>query len=250
MSWAKRRKTVYGTVVSIIVVGIIIVPAFLFFYKAPSCTDGIQNGKEQGIDCGGSCKKLCPSAFLSPNVAWTRFEELAPKLYNIATYIINPNTDAEAKDVPYRMALYDSRGLVITDFTGTVTLPPHRNTIAYKGAINVGERIPTKVLFEFTGAPNWISKKDTLASISILEKNYTEEANSSSLLVKLRNNSVKDISNVAVYAVLYDNSGNALGFSKTYIDNIPAQGTEIAPFTWPTNRGGSVISIEVLPVAE
>jgi Secretion system C-terminal sorting domain len=27
---------------------------------APSCTDGIQNGDETGIDCGGSCPNICP----------------------------------------------------------------------------------------------------------------------------------------------------------------------------------------------
>jgi len=237
-------------VITILLVGAVIVPAFFILYKAPSCTDGVRNGNEQGIDCGGSCKRLCQNSFLSPSVAWTRFEELAPKLYNVATYIINPNTDAEAKDVPYRMAIYDSRGVVITDFTGTVTLPPHRNTLAFQGAIQVGERIPAKVLFEFTSAPNWYKKEDTLLPLMVLEKKYTEDSSGSSLIVKMRNSSVRDISNIAVYAVLYDKDGNALGFLKTYIDKIAAQGIESAPFTWPIDRKGSVISIEVLPVAE
>ena len=250
MSWAKRRKTLYATIVAILLVGAVIVPTFLYLYTAPSCTDGAMNGNEQGIDCGGSCQKLCQSAFLSPSVAWTRFEELAPKLYNVAAYIINPNTDAEAKDVPYRMAIYDSRGVVITEFTGKVTLPPHRNTLAFQGAVQVGERVPAKVLFEFTSAPDWNKKTDTLLPLMVIDKKYTEDTSGSSLLVQLRNTSVRDIPNIAVYTVLYDGEGNALGFSKTYVDNVKAQGTEIAPFTWPLDRKGSVISIEVLPVAE
>lgn len=249
-SWAKRRKTLYASVVAVILVGAVIVPAFLILYKAPTCFDGIKNSNEQGIDCGGKCQKLCQNAFLSPSVAWTRFEELAPKLYNVAAYIINPNIDAEAKNVPYRMALYDSRGVVITDFEGTVTLPPHRNTLAFRGSIDAGERIPAKVLFEFTKAPEWVKKADELSPLVITEKNYSEDSTGSSLLVGLRNSSVRNISNVAVYTVLYNSEGNALGFSKTYIDNIPAQGKEVAPFTWPLDRKGSVISIEVLPVAE
>lgn len=33
---------------------------FLLFQQEPTCTDGIQNGDEEGIDCGGSCPNICP----------------------------------------------------------------------------------------------------------------------------------------------------------------------------------------------
>jgi hypothetical protein len=58
------------------------------------------------------------------------------------------------------------------------------------------------------------------------------------------------LDNVSVYVVLYDKDSNALGFSKTSVDEIPANGSSIAPFTWPLDRNGGVISIEVLPVEE
>ncbi len=249
-SWSKRRKTLYATVITIIVVGAVIVPAFLIFYKAPTCSDGIKNGNEQGVDCGGSCQRLCQSSFLAPSLAWTRFEEVAPSLYNLAAYIVNPNTEAEAHSVPYHIALYDDRGVIITDTNDVVTLPPHRNTIAFQGAINAGKRIPTKALFEFTSAPNWYKHKDQLAAIVVGEKKYIEDESGSSLTVNLKNTSVYSLVNISVYAVLYGKDGNALGFSKTVLDEIPPQGSVIAPFTWPIDRHGSVISIEVLPVAE
>lgn len=249
-SWSKRRKTLYTTVVAIVVIGFIIVPGFYFFYKSPTCSDGIRNGNEQGTDCGGSCERLCQSAFLAPSLAWTRFEEVAPSLYNVAAYIVNPNTSAEAVNVPYRIILYDDRGVIITDTRGSVTLPPHRNTLAFQGAINVGKRIPAKALFEFTSAPNWYKHSDQLAAIAIGEKKYVDDESGSSLTVSLKNTSVYSLVNISVYAVLYDKDGNALGFSKTVLDEIPPQSSVIAPFTWPINRQDKVISIEVLPVAE
>ena len=59
---------------SIVILAIILIvglPAFLLLYKAPTCFDGKQNQGEGGIDCGGPCVKLCPSAFLPPEVIWT-----------------------------------------------------------------------------------------------------------------------------------------------------------------------------------
>lgn len=249
-SWARRRKTIYALIVVIVLVGAIGVPAFMHFYKAPTCFDGMKNGNELGIDCGGSCERLCQSSFLSPSTAWTRFSEVAPNLYNVAAYIVNPNVEGEADNAPYHLALYDDRGVLITDTTGTVTLPPHRNTLAFQGAVSTGKRVPAKALFEFTAPPNWYKQADTLQSLTINDKKYTEDENSASLLVTLGNISVSPIGRLTVYAILYDKDGNTLGFSKTIVDKVPGKGTVVAPFTWPQSFNDQVISIEVLPVAE
>jgi len=249
-SWSKRRKSLYALVVLVLAIVVIGIPVFYFFYKAPTCTDGIRNGNEQGVDCGGSCQKLCQTSFLAPSLAWTRIEQIAPGLYNIAAYIVNPNIDAEALNVPYHVSLYDDRGVLITDAYGTVTLPPHRNTLAFQGAIDVDKPSVVKALFEFTSPPDWYKKKDGLSAIAVGEKKYLEDELGSSLTVVMKNTSVYPLSDIGVYAILYDKDGNALGFSKTLLDEIPAQGSSLAPFTWPVNRKGAVISIEILPVAE
>ena len=54
-SWSSRRKLAYGSTVILGLVAIIGIPAFLVFYKAPTCFDRVMNGKESGVDCGGSC---------------------------------------------------------------------------------------------------------------------------------------------------------------------------------------------------
>ncbi len=249
-SWSQRRKTLYALIAIIVVIGVVVVLGYAFFYQKPTCADGLINGNEQGVDCGGSCQRLCQTSFLAPSLAWTRFEKIAPSLYNVAAYIVNPNIDAEAFRVPYHISLYDDRGVLIIDTPGTITLPPHRNTIAFQRSIDVGKRIPAKALFEFTDPPQWYKKKDTLAAIAVGDKKYLEDEIGSSLTVTLKNTSVYPLKKIGVYTVLYDKDGNALGFSKTSLDEIPPKGTALAPFTWPIKRNGAVISIEVLPVAE
>jgi len=257
MSWSKNRKLLYAAIVIILLIGVIGLPAFFIFYKAPTCFDGKQNQSEQGIDCGGSCEKLCPSAFQDAIVSWTRFEQILPGYYNVAAYVINPNTSGGAKNVPYHMVLYDKKGMYITEVKSVMTLPPHRNTLAFQTQVATEKAIPARALFEFmTGAPQggqgiqWVKQADTLGPLSITDKKYLEDSTGSSLAVTIQNGSVNPIDNISVYAVLYDKDGNAIGFSRTQIDEIPANGSVVAPFTWPSNRNGAVISIEVLPVAE
>jgi len=249
-SWSRQRKSIYALVVIAAMVAAVGVPGFFYFYKAPSCFDGVQDGNELGIDCGGSCVKLCPSAFLSPIVSWTRFEQVAPGFYNVAAYVINPNPDAGADSVPYHMALYDGQGTLITDVYGTMTIPPHRNALAFQSSVGTEKRIPAKASFEFTSAPNWLSASDTLSPLQVIDKKYNEDASGSSLQVTLRNTSVNPFGRLSVYVVLYDSDQNEIGFSKTIIDGISPGSTVVAPYTWPEDRQGKVVSIEVLPVAE
>lgn len=249
-SWSQKRKTFYAIFVLILITIIIGIPSFLLFYKAPSCFDGKQNGSEGGVDCGGKCTRLCQSSFLNPSVSWSKIERVVPGTYNAAAYIINPNSEGEAKDVPYKMALFDKGGMLITEVFGTVTIPPHRNTLAFSGLINVAQSIPAKVVFEFTSQPDWYKKPDTLSQLLVINKDYKEEGQNSSLLVSLKNDGLNIINDISVFAVLYDKSGNTIGFSKTSVDSIPPKSTVSAPFTWNTNRQGEVVSIEVLYVAE
>lgn len=249
-SWSTRRKFTYGSIFVLVVAVIAIVIIFSFFYKKPTCTDNLMNGDEQGIDCGGSCIKLCQTAFLPPRIVWggAKFENVAPSLYNVAAYIENQNINVAADNVPYRITIFDKQGNYVTEKQGVFDIPPHRNTLVFIGSVNVGQRIPTKATFEFTRAPLWFKSHDPLDALSIGEKKYTEDEKSSSLEVTLRNTALTPYSDVEVGVVLYDDKNNAIGFSRTVIDTIAPGGQEIAPFTWPVGRGGKVTSIEVLPV--
>lgn len=249
-TWASRRKTIIAGSILVLVIAVIVALYFSFFYKAPTCFDRIQNGGEFGVDCGGKCVKLCQSAFISAKIAWggAKFEKVAPGLYNAASYIINPNTNGAAFDVPYKIALFDNQGILITERQGKITLPAHRNTLAFEPAIDTGKRVPTKATFEFLAPPVWFKSHDTLDGITIIDKKYTEDLKDSSLEVTLENRSLTPYKNLTIAAVLFDITGNAIGFSQTVIDEIaPSRGRQIAPFTWPFSREGNVVSIEALP---
>ncbi|MFA6315590.1 MAG: hypothetical protein WC648_04470 [Candidatus Paceibacterota bacterium] len=249
-SWARRRKLVYVIAVTIILIGAVGVPIFFTVYEAPTCFDGVKNGKEKDVDCGGACEKLCSSSFLPPQVTWTRYEEIAPGIYNMAAYIVNPNTDAEARNVPYRMVMYDKNGVPVAEIDGKVDIPPHRNTLAFQSSIDVNESVPVSRTFEFTGIPEWTKKSDPLASITYERGKYEEGSAGSSYMVLLKNSNILPVSNVTVFVILKDVEQNVIGFSKTIIEEIPAKGSAVAPFTWPLSRYGRVNSTEVLIVTE
>ncbi len=249
-TWATKRKLTYISGVIVAAVVIIGIPAFLLFYKAPTCSDGIQNEGEQGIDCGGPCRTLCQTDFLSPVVVWASSEEVAPGLYNLGAYIENPNIDGGAVNVPYQFSVFDSQGILITHVTGTMNIPPNRNTLAFVGAVNMEQRIPAAggVQFSFIASPTWAKAEDTLGNISISNKQYTEDSSGASLQATITNTALTPYNNLTVFSVLSDANGNEIGFSKTAINQIAGGASVVAPFTWPASFNGAVVSEDILPV--
>lgn len=250
-SWSTRRKFTYSSIVIIALILLVLIPGFYFFYKPPTCSDNIQNGKETGIDCGGSCVRLCQSSFLPPKIGWggAKFEKVADGLYNVAAYIINPNVNGAALNVPYKISLFDSDGILIIEKRGNIDLYAHRNSLAFEPSVNVDKRVPSKAIFEFTQPPVWFKSHDELEGLVVVDKRYSEDFNNSSLEVEFENRTLYPYNNVIVTVILSNSDGNAVGFSRTIIDNIsPKFGKEVAPFTWPKSRNGEVKSIEVLPM--
>lgn len=252
-TWSNRRKSLYALIAIIVLIVLVGVPAWKAFYTAPSCVDGAKNGDEQGVDCGGSCTKLCSSAFLDiPSPSWVRFKEIAPRLYNAAAYIVNPNPKAGARGLSYSLSVLDKEGLEIGRSTGKFNLPPGRNTLVFVGDLRITDtdQSPARMLLEFDRQPEWVPGIDTLINLSVTDKNYRESAFESSLDVTVSNRGPRPARNVIVYGILKDKDDNVIDFSKTVVDEIASQRTALAPFTWPYSHDGKVISLEVLAVPE
>ena len=70
--WAFWRRLYYGSgfflVSALFCVGIY----FVFFAQPATCFDGVMNGSETGIDCGGGCVRVCAADVAAPRVVWAK----------------------------------------------------------------------------------------------------------------------------------------------------------------------------------
>ncbi len=245
MTWAGKRKLIYFSGF-ILVIGILVgTPLVLFFYKAPTCFDGKQNGTEQGIDCAGSCVKLCKPLELEPVVLWQQDFKVAPGVYTAVAYVQNPNLNAEAKLVPYTFKLYDSKNVVISERKGTVYIPPGKNFAVFESGIKTAENVPEHVSFDFTGEFNWQSARAGLPQLVIKDPLLSNASTSPSVDVDIQNPTLNPINRVNLTAIIYDLAGNAVAASKTYISNLDRQSSQHIVFTWPYSFPQLAVACEV-----
>lgn len=245
-SWSQKRKTTYFAAFVTFLFVAVILPAYLLFYKSPTCFDGKQNGSERGVDCGGSCVRLCRSQYLDPNIIWARATEARPGFYNALAYIENPNIDAGADSISYIFRIKDNDGVLIYERKGRTFIPPNKFFAVFEDSIPAGEKIPAKVIFEFTSGALWENKENKEAGIAVLKKIVSREDASPRLDVTVENKTLQSILNIEFVAIVYGENGNALGFSRTFIDKLQKGELQDITFTWTRPFSSDVVRVEII----
>lgn len=75
-----------------------------FFLTEATCFDSVQNGKEEGVDCGLlACGIACEPAIMPLNIQFQRIIKVRPGDYDFVAWINNPNSLFGASRVIYEL---------------------------------------------------------------------------------------------------------------------------------------------------
>jgi hypothetical protein len=138
-TWGRKRQAI---IISYIILVLVIIAAFIYFfmiYSPPSCFDGKQNGLEEGIDCGGSCTRVCSFSATDPNILWVRSFEVGPGVYNMAAFLENPNFDI-GTTINYALRGFNEENVLVAEITDSVKLAPREKRIIFHQAVETKER--------------------------------------------------------------------------------------------------------------
>ncbi len=248
-TWSERRKRN----IMVLLIGALIIlvglPFFFFFYKSPTCSDNKQNGDETGIDCGGGCQKLCQAENLpiilkgDPQVI-----QVSSTTYAVVMHAENPNVISDILRAGYTFKIYQaSTTIPLKVIEGNTYVPPGSPFAIFIGPLEFGENIPTRATFSFKSETLvWNKNITKLPELEIRNKDLTYENTEPRLSAEVRNNSLKDAKNVELTAFLYDEKGNIIGASKTFVDEINKEESAPIIFTWPAPFKTHPTSIEIL----
>lgn len=247
MSWASRRRSTYLGIVFIVIIAVFAGLFFLFFNKPPTCADGKQNGEELGIDCGGSCEKVCEVQITDLAILWSRSFRVSDGVYNSVAYVENPNPNARVAEISYTFKLFDDNNILVAERKGKTFISPSGITPIFEGNISTGQRVPIRTFSEFSEIPKWSQTADEDSPISVGEIVLSREDSSPRIDAVLSNSSIRDTSDIEVVAVVFDATGNAIAVSSTFIDRLSGRSSQDIVFTWPNKFDFSVSRIEIIP---
>lgn len=249
MSWAGRRQFIYSFGFLIFVLGVLVLLFYPIFYKSPTCSDGKKNGKESGVDCGGQCIQYCIDQVSAPSILWSRIFPISGSKYNLIAYIENQNIDAAVADINYEFRVYDAEGKLIGRKEGHTFIPPNQRFGIFEPHFDAGKSIPKNTVFQFTSKPVWVKKSAITQALPIRVDRitYLEDDDSPVLQARIRNESIFDAPGFDIITILYDESQNAIGVSKTHLDGLGKNQSLPIIFTWPTKFNEVPVVKDIIP---
>jgi hypothetical protein len=250
MSWAGRRKALIITVGAIVLLAALAVFSFGIFYDTPTCTDRRQNQDEAGVDCGGSCSRMCSfEVKTAPVVLWTQVVEPEEGRADVIAYVENRNTDAASRKTPFRLEVYDASGGQISEKSVTVDLPPRTTVPVYiPNAAPRDSRAVRAFLTYDSEKAVWTKASDEERIEPSIEDVVIQEGAEPRITAKLVNSLAEPMRSITLIATLFDPSGNAMAASQTVVPTLPAQGSSQVVFTWRQPFPAPAARVEIRPV--
>lgn len=231
-----------------IFVGLIALGIFWkLIYRAPTCSDGIKNGDESGIDCGGTCKNICTLDTLLPIVYWSKAYNIAGEVYNLSAYVENPNNNSKNEKAQYEFKVFDANNVLINTRKGEILIPRNKKFIVFEPGFVIKNNVPKRVDFAFTSFAVWQKDVEVEPEISIKHGALVSTSTSPRIEGTISNLSNKNIDSVELVATVADSRANVIAVSRTFIDNLLNKSSQDFVFTWPKpfNLGVEVCAVPI-----
>lgn len=263
--WSNQKR--FRIILTLITVLSFIVTSVLFFsfYNPPRCDDGLQNGSEQGVDCGGICENICPIPPEKLVTLWDQAFPLDESVYAAVAYVDNRNESLYIPSIQYEFVFYDIRGTAITRASQRTQILPGGITPIFVPHVLVGEREIAYSSFRFVTDPQRAFRRITtpkptfsFGKVDI----HSDTTTSPYATTTVRNTSTEIVREVEFIIILYDRENRAVAASRTFERDIAPQETRELYYTWVNPfvleekvscPGGlcdnEVVRAELLPIA-
>lgn len=239
--WAFWRRVQYGLGLFFVLFLISGSSYLLLRDTTVSCFDGVQNGDEAAVDCDGSCVRICAISALPPKVLWTNSFEITEGQYNAVAYVENLNEIAATAELRYTFEFYEGNNLV-TKRTGTTIFPPNSIYPIFEGRVLTEGKTITSTKLILEPVEIWQPATAGREQFRSSDINLIGADARPRLDATIENTELTPASGVEIVATLFNDAGQPLTASQTYIDSIAARSSENIVFTWPNSIARTVRS--------
>jgi hypothetical protein len=241
----RTLKRLFIIFVYFIIFGAISASIYYMIRPDATCSDGMKNQDETGIDCGGSCES-CKKEI---NAQEIKIEEKYfvygnDNRFDVMAKLSNPNDKYGATRFKYEFKLVDQGGAVLSTEIGESFILPKETK--YVIALNMHSSVnPYKLEFTIVDITweEFLSYEEP--KLNIYSKDYSEESDRNTVYGLLRNESYFDFNSLTVDIVLRGRDGKPVALGKTEMRTIKSQEERDFKFNWPYRFGNEVDSVEV-----
>lgn len=255
MDLRTQKQFIFGLIFILIVGAIGYGLIDYFFVVEATCFDNVQNGIEEGVDCGLlACGVACEPAILPLSIQFQKFIEVRPGDYDFVARIYNSNSLFGALRVKYELSFVYELDIAGGDKSfqkvGTFYILPGQTRYVIVQGIR-GDSGLANVDLEILEV-EWekVQSFENL-NFSVQRKNYTvidKNGIFSELEAVILNNSDFDFDKVEVGIILFDGNDNIIAINSTDIRTFLSRTERYFKVSWPIELPANAVrqDIEVL----
>lgn len=232
-SWAAKRRFAYGGVVILLVALLGGLIFWKIIYKVPTCSDGLKNGDETGIDCGGACQKICTSDTLNPIVLWSKVFNISGDVYSAVAYVENPNINSKNPEATYEFQIFDENNKLITVVSGKTSIPKNKKFAVFETGIISKNSKPKSADFKFKTFSVWQKDTSPEPSLGLTYSSLQGATTSPRVTGTITNNGTQSIDEIELSVLVLDGNENVVAASRSFVDNLLRKTSQDFVFTWP-----------------
>lgn len=247
ISWStKRRLSIFLGVLLVFIFGMWLV--WFFFFRSPaSCFDGLKNGNELGVDCGGACRMVCKEEVVPLSTLWSKVFPLRSGVVNVAALIENPNARFAVPTLTYTFKLYDKDNILITQKSGRTFANANERFLILEPQVPVGNLIPVRAFIEIA-PPTWERLAQTPEALPVkVQQQELVQGDEPHLTGRIENTGARTLYDLTVLALVVDKDENAVAVSSTFVNTLTAGTASTLTFTWPTAFDREAVAASLYP---
>ncbi len=235
--------TIYASILILIIGGI-----YSKFRHVPTCTDGMKNQNEEGVDCGGVCQNDC--GIVAQKLTVGKMGVVPSGIsgkYDFYVQITNPNATFGDKNFYYTLNLKDASGNVMVARKGSNFILPGERKYVIENNIE-SSSAPSSIDFVIESS-DWVEFNSYYEkpNLQIVNKNYNEISGGSGFSEAsglLKNTTSFDFSLIKVEVLLEDSAGNILAINSTQMNTVSSGEQRDFKVSWPSSFPGTVGDME------
>lgn len=248
MSWEFRRKVMYALATITAVAALVVFLLRDTLFPAPTCVDKKQNGYEVGVDCGGVCALRCSSEVSPINVLFAKALPVGPGVYDLVGMVDNGNINNASVSTKYVFSLYNSQGQEIPGVRGETIIPLGGKSPIIVQNVRLSQR-PYNVLLTLSDGPHFkVEEIPTSPTIKVLDRHYEPNPMTPRVYATLANTKQKELRNLPVRIVLFDDSDNVYAVGQTIVPRLGKEEVQEVIVTWDSSLPKTPTRIGVYPI--
>lgn len=229
---SRTSKQIFVGSVYVIFV-LVIVGGFYWNKYRPTCNDNVQNGKEEGVDCGTlACGQACVTPIQALAVQNVQLMKTPTGDFDLAVLVYNPNSDYGTGLASYDLIITDSANNEIMRRPDTFYILPGQTKYVVEASL---KGIPDGALAQIKiKSVDWQKLNFNQDVTFVISREATTiEASQTIYQAVITNSTDFDFDTIDVGVIVTDNSGKIITTNTTNFQTFLSQTDRSIKVVWP-----------------